>query len=120
MQEHVNMGSISKQEMEKQLAQFELADMITNRIDTLLAAAPELFDNDHAFGRRYNGDIQIAIRTIVGCDESVTKFYAIEDDGIAFTAEKKSEGEISSIFIATGSWPDKFEKIENSVREARS
>ena len=119
VQEFINMGPISKQEMEKQLAQCELASMVINRIETLLAAAPELFNN-HSFNRRYDGDIQIDIKTIVGNDESVTKFYVIEDDGIAFTAEKKSEEEISSIFIATGSWPDKFEKIEDSVREARS
>ncbi|MBQ8991878.1 hypothetical protein IJ103_01410 [Candidatus Saccharibacteria bacterium] len=122
-EKNVKKGSNLRTELDKQVARFAIAEDVIERIDSLLVAAPELFEADtcHAFGKVYSGDIQIAVRSIVENDESITEFYAVEDGGIVFTAERRkdhAEDTVSSVFIATGKWTEKFEKLENSVREA--
>ncbi|MBR3414401.1 hypothetical protein IKG73_00050 [Candidatus Saccharibacteria bacterium] len=109
-------------ELDKQIARFAIAEDVVERIDNLLAVAPELFEADtyHALGKVHNGgDIQIAVRTIVDDNESITELYVIEDGGenggIVFTAESK-DNTVSSVFIATGHWTKKFEELENRVR----
>ena len=121
-----NRGSNLETELDKQVASSMAAEDVINHIDNLLMAAPEIFESDkcHAFGKVYSGDIQIAVRSIVGGDESVTEFYAIEDGGIVFAAErhKNDPNIISSVFIASGYngrkglWAEKLEELESRVR----
>ncbi len=118
---HINKGApLTEHEMNKQVALFEIAEDVTDRIDNMIAAAPELFKDNiyHEFEKYHSGEIKIAIRSIVG-EETVSRFYAIEDDGIVFTAERSTNGTpVSSVFVATGAWTEKFERLENSIREA--
>ena len=110
--------NINKGELDKQIARFVIAEDVVERIDNLLAVAPELFEADayHALGKVHNGgDIQIAVRTIVDDNESIAELYVIEDGGIVFAAESK-DNTVSSVFIATGHWTKKFEELENKVR----
>lgn len=119
---NISKGSALQTELDREIARFVIAEDIIDRIDNLLAAAPELFETDayHAFGKVYNGDdIRIAVRSVVDNNESITGFYAIEDGGIAFTAERLrgDDNAVSSVFIASGRWTEKFEALENRVRE---
>lgn len=114
--------NINKGELDKQIARFVIAEDVVERIDNLLAVAPELFEADayHALGKVHNGgEIEIAVRTIVDDNESIAELYVIEDGGedggIVFTAESK-DNTVSSVFIATGHWTKKFEELENKVR----
>lgn len=113
--------NINKDFFDREVARFEIAEDVIDRIENLMAAAPDIFNTDknNAFGKMYTGEIKIAIKAITDSAETVTKLYAIEDDGVVFTAERKKDNEVSSVFIATGSWPEKFERLEDSVREAR-
>ncbi|MBQ7041081.1 hypothetical protein IJN73_03410, partial [Candidatus Saccharibacteria bacterium] len=76
---HINKGApLTEHEMDKQVALFEIAEDVTDRIDNMIAAAPELFKDNiyHEFEKYHSGEIKIAIRSIVG-EETVSRFYAI-------------------------------------------